>query len=297
MEDGTVKVAGNIDASAPNGGDGGFIETSAAHVKVDDSARVTTLAPYGKAGTWLIDPNMSVDFTIAASGGDMTGATLDTNLNSGNVTILSSSGTHGGTNGDVNVNDAVSWSASTTLTLSAYRNVNVNSNITATGNSAGLILTPDTGVVGGSYYLNNGAVITLSGTAPSLNIASHDYTVINDVTGLQSMSVSGYYALGSNIDASATSGWNTGSGFAPIGTSSTASFTAYSTASATPSPGFPSTAPQQIISACSVIPAEQPLKCWADKRRYYRAKLRRQPCRVCLLQHDHQFLQHGITGQ
>jgi filamentous hemagglutinin family protein len=68
-----VKVAGRLDASAPNGGDGGFIETSAAHVHVDPAAVITTAAPYGKSGTWLVDPN---DYTIASSGGDITGATL-----------------------------------------------------------------------------------------------------------------------------------------------------------------------------------------------------------------------------
>jgi filamentous hemagglutinin family protein len=35
-EAGTVNVGGTLDASAPNGGDGGSIETSAAHVYVDD---------------------------------------------------------------------------------------------------------------------------------------------------------------------------------------------------------------------------------------------------------------------
>jgi len=33
-----------------------FIETSAAHVNVADTARVTTASTIGLAGTWLIDP-------------------------------------------------------------------------------------------------------------------------------------------------------------------------------------------------------------------------------------------------
>ena len=41
MKSGTVKVAGKLDASAPTSGNGGFVETSAAHVKVADSAKVT----------------------------------------------------------------------------------------------------------------------------------------------------------------------------------------------------------------------------------------------------------------
>ncbi|MBI5875043.1 MAG: filamentous hemagglutinin, partial [Deltaproteobacteria bacterium] len=220
MENNAINVGGTLDASAPacaepcrSGGDGGFIETSAASVKVADGAVITTAAPSGTTGEWLIDPT---DYTIAASGGDITGSQLSTYLGDSNVNIFSSFGATG-TNGDVNVNDAVSWSANTTLTLSAYRNININSNITATGNTAGLTLTPNNGA-GGSYSLNNGAVITLSGSAPSLTIAGIAYAVLNEanggVTALQNMvciaCLSGRYALGSNIDASNTymsAGW------------------------------------------------------------------------------------------
>src|SRR5450830_264036 len=79
MQSGTVNVGGRLDASAPNGGDGGFIETSAARVKVADSAIVTTQSAQGKTGTWLIDPQ---DFTIAAPsvGSDIAGTTLSAQL-------------------------------------------------------------------------------------------------------------------------------------------------------------------------------------------------------------------------
>lgn len=58
-----MNVSGTLDASAPNGGNGGFIETSATHVKIADDVKITTAAPDGNAGTWLIDPT---DYTIAA---------------------------------------------------------------------------------------------------------------------------------------------------------------------------------------------------------------------------------------
>ncbi len=175
MKNNAVNVSGTLDASAPNGGDGGFIETSAASVQVTDGAIITTFAPYGKTGTWLIDPT---DYTIAASGGDITGSQLSTNLGSTDVTVQTSA--IGAGNGDIFVNDTVGWRANNTLTLSAYRNVNVNSNITTTGNKAGLILTPSNTGAGGSYSLNNGAVITLSGNKQSLTIAGNAYTVINE---------------------------------------------------------------------------------------------------------------------
>jgi filamentous hemagglutinin family protein len=204
MEHNAITVGGTLDASAQNGRgcdpckNGGFIETSAGHVKVADDAIVTTLAPHGMNGMWLIDPT---DFIIAASGGNISGSTLSTNLGGGNVTLMTASTGTG--NGDLFVNDVVSWATNNTLTLQAHHNVVVNANITATGNTAGLVLTPNAfGLTGGS--LNNSAKITLSGSNPSLNMAGVPYTVINNVTALQNMNVglSNSYALGSDIDAS-----------------------------------------------------------------------------------------------
>ena len=130
VDGGAVKVDGTLDASAPDGGNGGSIETSGDHVKVADTAIITTRAAHGQSGNWLIDPP---DFTVAASGGDITGATLATALDNGNVTILSSQGTVNiAGSGDINVNDDVIWNNPTTLTLSAVRNVNVNAVIANT---------------------------------------------------------------------------------------------------------------------------------------------------------------------
>ncbi|MEO8455348.1 MAG: filamentous hemagglutinin N-terminal domain-containing protein [Sphingomicrobium sp.] len=133
MQSGTINVAGVLDASAPSGGNGGSIETSAATVKVANSVRITTDAPLGTNGTWLIDPK---DYIIGA-GGDISGATLSAQLVTTNVTIstLASASDNTGGNGDIVVNDAVAWTASgtpTTLTLNALRDVNINAAITAT---------------------------------------------------------------------------------------------------------------------------------------------------------------------
>src|SRR6185295_16423121 len=92
---------------------------------------VTTGAPFGKSGMWLIDP---ADYIIAPSGGDITGAQLGSNLNSTPITIASTDGTvQTSGNGDIFVNDAVSWGSSSSLTLTALRDVNVNSSITSSG--------------------------------------------------------------------------------------------------------------------------------------------------------------------
>ena len=84
MQGGTVLVGGVLDASAPGGGNGGFIETSAASVNIANDARITTAAPLGKTGTWLIDPQ---DFTIAA-GGNISGATLSALLVTNSVGVF-----------------------------------------------------------------------------------------------------------------------------------------------------------------------------------------------------------------
>jgi filamentous hemagglutinin family protein len=124
---GTVKVSGKLDASAPKGGDGGFIETSGNKVNIADSATITTLAPSGKSGTWLIDPD---GYTIAASGGDTTGAALSSRLaTNGTVIIASTDGN--GTDGNINVNDTVSWASDAILSLNATQNININAPITA----------------------------------------------------------------------------------------------------------------------------------------------------------------------
>jgi filamentous hemagglutinin family protein len=243
MTAGTVHVAGTLDASAPQGGNGGQINTSAAHVEVAGDTRVTTAARDGLFGSWLIDPE---DYTVAASGGDITGAALSSDLGTTNIVLQSSAGTMTpGGSGNVNVNDAVTWSANTTLTLTASNSVNVTANISATGDTAGLIINPNTtNGTGGSTQTQTGtgtfnltgASITLTGATPFLSISGTTYTVINTLgapgsmtaTDLQGMNgnLAGNYALGSNIDASptATPAWNNSAGFAPIGTATT-SFT------------------------------------------------------------------------
>ncbi|PIG30274.1 filamentous hemagglutinin family protein [Janthinobacterium sp. 35] len=231
MQSGTVNAAGTLDASAPAGGKGGFIDTSAAHVNIAKGINVTTKAANGLSGTWLIDP---VDFTIAASGGNMTGTDLMIGLSNGSVQIQSTDGT-GGTAGDVNVNEAIAWSANK-LTLTAQNNININKPMTGTG-TASLALEYGQSTVASS----NAAHITIkaevnlpSGNSFSTKQGSDGttkiYTMITSLgaagsvtgTDLQGMRnlMSGNYALGANIDASATSTWGA-NGFIAIGTNTT----------------------------------------------------------------------------
>ena len=178
MQSGTVNVGGTLDASAPNGGNGGFIETSAAHVKIASDAKVTTAAPTGLTGTWLIDPQ---DFTIGSVATDnISGATLSALLVTNSVVITTATWTRtdvAGTppvstlntatpgNGDINVNEAVSWTATpstTTLSLNATRDVNVNAAITATNGNLVVCCGRDANVKA-AITTTNGSVLLSAG--------------------------------------------------------------------------------------------------------------------------------------
>ncbi|MDP2834547.1 MAG: filamentous hemagglutinin N-terminal domain-containing protein [Pseudomonadota bacterium] len=214
---GTLKAQGGAVPLSPAGwgegvstANGGQIETSAAQVKIADTACVDTRAPHDRAGTWLIDPT---DYTVAASGGDISGATLAANLQLGNV-ILQTSAVGTG-NGDLLVNDTVTWSADTLLTLTAHRDIGINAPINGTGASAGLALNPG---AGGDYRFGSGGKITLPGTGATFSVGGQAYILIHDVDQLQAIrnDLAGHYALGNDIDASATAGWNGGAGFEPL---------------------------------------------------------------------------------
>ena len=220
---GTANVDGTLDASAPTSGAGGSIETSGNKINIAGGAFVITKSASGRTGTWLIDPD---GFTIGA-GGDITGNLLGSLLGDNNITLSSTRG--GGSDGNINVNEAVSWSANTVLTLNATNDINVNKSITATGKNAGLALN-----YGGDYHIltrasysgvvldANGnpaanlaptgteyASIALSGSNAGLKIngisykllhSMKDLTALDDVTG----TTSGHFALAGDLNASGT---------------------------------------------------------------------------------------------
>lgn len=184
MQSGTVNVGGTLDASAPNGGDGGFIDTSAAHVKIANDAQVTTAAPWGLFGLWLIDPQ---DFIIGA-GGNISGATLSALLVNNSIIITTDTGpdtTVAGTppvrtlntatpgNGDIFVNEAVEWVAAgvpTTLTLIAARDVNINAAITATNGNLVVCCGRDVNV-NAAITTVNGSILLSAGNNVNVNAA------------------------------------------------------------------------------------------------------------------------------
>ena len=230
--DGTTSFGGTI---STQGARGGFIETSG-HVFNFTGGSVNA----GRGGAWLLDPvDLTIDATLAG--------TIAAALNGGsNVTQLTSAAGTGG-NGDITVASGISWSTNATLTLSAYRNIAVNANITSTG-GGGVVLRADnagtgTGTVtfGGGQVSTAGTVsIFYNPTGSNSTVNATNYTagtqtsfsgnvtggatlntnmLVNTVFDLQNIqnNLAGVYALGRDIDASATASWNGGAGFTPVG--------------------------------------------------------------------------------
>lgn len=203
-------------------GNGGTVEVSGKKtLDYKGTVDLKAKAANGKTGDLLLDPT---DYTIAASGGDLTGAALAAQLESANVTILSGDGATG-TGGDIVVDDAVSWTAGNSLTFNAYRNALIKKAITAGTNANVVVRADETGTGNGTVVLSGTGAITVNGTGTSTiyyNPSSYatptafgangtGYMLVNTKANLQNISsnVSGKYALSKDIDAS-------GAAFTPI---------------------------------------------------------------------------------
>ena len=152
-----TQVHGRIDANAgPRSGNGGEIETSG-HALHVNGIGISTQAPAGATGTWLLDPT---DFTIAPTGGDITGAALSAAIDSSRVVIQSDSslngnipGTHIGTansggQGDIVINDNISWTTKTSsIILKASGVIYGTGNIAFNATSTSYFQTPLEGVI------------------------------------------------------------------------------------------------------------------------------------------------------
>ncbi len=83
--DGKTSFDGSITAQGgPLGGNGGKVETSGHTLKIGSNASVSTGAPKGNAGLWLLDP---VNITIGDAGSDLSATRLNEILQSTSVTV------------------------------------------------------------------------------------------------------------------------------------------------------------------------------------------------------------------
>ena len=219
-QSGTLNVAGTLDASAPTGGNGGSIETSAARVNIASGVILTTAAPSGTTGTWLISPQ---DFTVGSLSTDnISGPTLSAQLVTNSVTI--STAAAGG--GDIHVNNAIAWTASstpTTLSLLADGNVNINQPITATngnlevccGRDVNVRLGADITTTNGSVLLAAGNDINLDGALSTTNgnvtmCAANDINILGKITLTHTTTIIPAQSLGLPLGLVLSAGYGAG---------------------------------------------------------------------------------------
>ncbi|WP_321469546.1 YDG domain-containing protein [Halarcobacter sp.] len=186
---GTTSVDGTIKAKE------GVVETSGEKLNISQETII-------EADTWLLDPT---NIVIESSGGtDLTGssvsATAIENALSGTTNIVLSA------DEDITVGENITWSTSNQLTLTAGDEIYVNATI------------ENTNSVNGGVYFN------ASNTTDKVIFGTNGKVIINNIYQLQwvNQALNGTYELGSDVDASATSTWNSdGSdgyyGFDPIG--------------------------------------------------------------------------------
>ena len=199
---GTAEIGGTIKAKD------GFVETSGKDFDF--------LGADIQAGEWLIDPvNVTIDATLAGA--------IESALGSGDVTIetdtlnysdVDTSAGESGTDGDIFVNSAITWSSANKLTLDAADSIYINSAITATNGKLALYYGDS-----GDYNIN--AKVNLSAGANFFTKQASDgaettWTVVTTGTDLQGMngSLNGDFVLGADVDiSSAWSPIGNGSGF------------------------------------------------------------------------------------
>ena len=177
--------------------------------------------------------NTSGAYTVAKTGGDITGLALSKKLASKNVVVLTDQGSQSVS--DITISDSLSW-GSKKLTLISQGNTNITADMLATG-SASLALEYGQGSVAANNtnsYSVTGASITLPASTSNFTTKQgsdgvvETYTVITSLgdenstsaTDLQGMQggLTTNYALGADIDAAATAGWT--NNFVPIGSDS-----------------------------------------------------------------------------
>ena len=118
------------------GGDGGFVEVSS-HGQLAFTGNVELSAPRGTTGTLLLDPQDLLISSVCDGGSNcMNPAQIETQLATQNVVIATNPQLEG--NGDIfALGGTITWSSNNSLTLSAFRDINIGAftiQNTASGN-------------------------------------------------------------------------------------------------------------------------------------------------------------------
>ena len=226
--DGTVGSGGSITLQAEGGNAGvaGTLDASGGSVSINANNNLTTNGVTSTGGDITLDA-----FTAYLGALSTTG-----NLKVSAHDILLPGGAVQAT-GD-----------SSSVTLTAAGNIDVASisarnpaTLSLTGANASLSINPNTANNGraatgsGEFSIRFGGTVNLPNVSPTsttaLVIGGQSYRVLNTLgapgsttaTDLQGIAgdLGGFYALGSDIDAGATSAWNGNTGFVPLGNAAT----------------------------------------------------------------------------
>ena len=184
---GTANISGEIKAK------NSFVETSGEKLNVTSNTKVI-------AKDWLLDPT---DILIESTGGDvLTGESVSATAIQNN---LETTNVHLQATNNITVNQNITWNTDKQLKLQAD-NINVNATINNTNQT------------------NGGVYFQADNTTNNVVFDTNGKVVVNNIYQLQwiNQALNGKYELGSNIDASATSAWNSNGsggydGFNPIG--------------------------------------------------------------------------------
>lgn len=230
-----TKFAGSISAAAgPAGGDGGAVETSSVGT-LQVTGAVSTRAPAGKTGQWLLDPN---DITIASSGpgtldgtglfdagggaGTISAATIVAGLDTTNVLIQAAN--------DIIVNAAITYggpNGAAKLTLKAGDAVTINAAIGRTGGhhldlvldagsantssqgAAGILTVDGLKLLNGKFDLNNagnaiGALAAVGAT--QVKVTTGSSITVGTVDGASGIAASGAVTLKAATDITVNAG-------------------------------------------------------------------------------------------
>ncbi len=237
---------GRVNLLAPNGFTGDWLlDPTDLTISASGSSNLSSGSNPFVGDNNSTSSNLDVADLVAALGG-------------ANVTVQTTAGGTGLGSGDITVATGITWSTATKLTLDAYRNIIINAPISGINGSLELSATNaaqsiTTGALGtvnvanfnllqgqwyqvgslptfsasNSFQIDSGS-ITPTGVeflrASSGNGGGTPY-VIQDIYGLQGINSSSTllgsnFILGADINASATTTWNSGAGFIPIGNAS-----------------------------------------------------------------------------
>ena len=201
-------IGGTLSARGGNeSGDGGLIETSSKGTFrfIDQTVNVDAGAKNGSSGLWIIDPQ---DLEINDVGASNIVAALNngTNVNASTSACNSLFGGCSGSNGDITINSAMTWSGAAQLSLTADNNIIINAALNSSSSASSIVLNSSgTGGISGSSL---GSIGTAGSVTLNVSNSSANGTILGAISGTGGIIKSGAGTVvfgGANAYTGATS--------------------------------------------------------------------------------------------